>query len=312
MAYTRNSTIRGPAIVTVGSNHIRTKGDVKVSIGLDTFGIETAEYGKIDERLSNVPIRIEFEPVGLVSAGQIALFYAPLALTLGESLFGDSDVACTITPLTGLEPVTFHAAGILKMPDIFISATKTTFGPISIGAILKNSTDWTDAAARLTTAATGDVPVVGDFDLTMIPTYAARIKWGDVSPWSVLQSREGVAISFDMQTEPDSTDEDGIVDYILSGMSAKATFSPMGCNVQQMIAKLAVQGSGVMRGASLAGRAMQLEVESAVAGGLKVTIPKAALKSAPMLYGPKSPRFGDVELISLPSTGTVATVEIVT
>jgi hypothetical protein len=44
---------------------------------------------------------------------------------------------------------------------------------------------------------------------------------------------------------------------------------------------------------------------------LRVTIPQAALKSLPLVYGRTSPRFADIELVSLPTDGVVAEVEIV-
>lgn len=310
MSYTRGSTLRGPATVSLGALAIRTKGDVKVSLALETFKIESSETPVLDERLSGIPVTIEFTPVGQITSDIIAAVFSPLSLALGSSLFGTSDVACVITPLSGKDKITFHCAAITKMPPIIVSATKTTLGSITITAILKNTTAWTDAAARLTVA---DVtaPTLDAIDPLTIPTNPARIKWGSTSPWSALGSREGVTVSLEMSTDDDVTDEDGLVDMVLSGITAKATFSPMGCSAAQAIVALAVQGTGVVRGASLASRAEQLEIESASVGGLKVVIPDAALKNLPLIYGRTSPRFGDIELVSLPTSGVVATVSIV-
>jgi hypothetical protein len=310
MSYTRGSTVRGPALVALGANTIRTKGDVKVTLAFETFNIESAEAPIIDERLSGIPVTIDFDPVGEVTSGLLSAMFAPLSAVVGSSLFGVSDTACTITPLSGTDKITFHCAAITKMPDIIISATKTTLGSMTITAILKNATAWSDAAARLTVA-TVTAPTVAAIDLATIPTNPAKIKWGATAPWTTLQSREGVTITFDMQTEDDVTDEDGLVDKVLSGVTAKATLSPMGCSAAQAITAFALQGTGVVRGASLAARAQQLEIESAVVGGLKVVMPKATLKNLPLLYGRTSPRFGDFEFVSLPSSGTVATVSIV-
>ena len=310
MAYTRGSTVRGPCTVTLGSDVFRTKGDVKVNLALETFNVESSEVPILDERLSEIPVTIEFEPVGQVTADLVAAMFAPLELVVGASLFGVADVACVITPLSGTDQITFHCAAITKMPNVIVSATKTTLGPMTITAILKNTTEWTAAAARLTVA-TVTAPTLAAIDPVEIPSNAARIKWGSSAPWNTLLSREGVVVSLDMQTENDVTDEHGLVDMVLAGITAKATLSPMGCSVAQAMTALAVQGTGVVRGASLAARAMQLEIESALPGGLKVTIPSAALKTLPLVYGLTSPRFADVEFVSLPTSGTVATVEIV-
>jgi hypothetical protein len=310
MSYTRGSTVRGPAVVGLGSATIRSKGDVKVTLALETFNIEASETPILDERLSGIPVTIEFEPVGEVTAALIAAMYAPLSAVVGSSLFGTSDVACTITPISGVDKITFHCAAITKMPDIIVSATKTTFGSMTITALLKNTTDWSNAAARLTVA-TVAAPTLAAIEPATIPTNPAKIKWGSGAPWTTLQSREGVTVTFDMQTDDDVTDEDGLVDMVLSGITARATLNPMGCSAAQAITALAIQGTNVVRGASLSARAQQLEIESAVAGGLKVVMPDAALKSLPLVYGRTSPRFGDIEFVSLPTTGTVATVSIV-
>lgn len=308
--YTRGSTVRGPCLVQLGSDIFRTKGDVRVNLGLETFALDSSETPNLDERLSGIPVTIEFEPVGIVTAGLVAAMYAPLEAVIGTSLFGTSDVACTITPLTGVDKITFHCAAITKMPDIIVSATKTTLGSMTITAILKNTTAWTDAAARLTVATVG-APTPGEIDPATIPTNPARISWGESAPWTTLQSREGVTVSFDMAIENDVTDEHGLVDMVLAGITARATFSPMGCSVAQAITALAIQGTGIVRGASLASRAQALVIESAVAGGLRCTIPQAALKTLPLVYGRTSPRFADIELVSLPTDGVVAEVEIV-
>jgi hypothetical protein len=311
MSYTRGSTLRGPAIITFGGQNIRTKGDIKVSVGIETLPIESSEYPQLDERMREIAIRLEFTPVGQVNADLLPVLFPALEMTPGDSLFGDTDAAAVITPLTGSEPLTLHCCAVTKMPDIIVSATKTTLGSMVITAILANGKEWNDVAARLTIAASGEVPAVGTLDPATIPTNAARIKWGEASPWNALSSREGVVVAFELQTDNDEVDEYGVVDMIHAGLTAAAKLTPMGCNVQQALAKVAVQGSGVSRGASMAARAMQLEIESAVAGGLKVTMPTAALKSVPLLYGRATPRFADFDFVSLPTTGTVATVEIV-
>ena len=96
--YTRGSTVRGPCLVQLGSDIFRTKGDVRVNLGLETFALDSSETPNLDERLSGIPVTIEFEPVGIVTAGLVAAMYAPLEAVIGTSLFGTSDVACTITP----------------------------------------------------------------------------------------------------------------------------------------------------------------------------------------------------------------------
>ena len=74
MSITRGTVLRGPAVIQVGNSSpktIRTAGDIKVNMQLDTFDIPSSEYGNIDQRRNNVKIELTFQPVGTVDADTI-------------------------------------------------------------------------------------------------------------------------------------------------------------------------------------------------------------------------------------------------
>ena len=82
MSITRGSVLRGPAIIEVGSTSpktIRTAGDIRCNMRLDTFDIPSSEYGNIDQRRNNVVIELSFTPVGTVDADMLALFLPHLS-----------------------------------------------------------------------------------------------------------------------------------------------------------------------------------------------------------------------------------------
>ena len=302
--------MKGPATITRNGIIYRTVGGIKVSLALETFVIESDEAPVLDERLKNIPIEIEFTPVGIVTAAVVSALFAPLAMPIGTSLFGAVDVPAVITPLTGKEPVTFHCTGFTSIPDIIWSTQKTALGPVKLTAILANGKEWNDLAARMTVGADVTAPTLAEIDPATIPTHPARVRYGEETPWDELGNRSGVVASFALAADPDEEDEMGIFDYIHAGVKVSVKLNPVGVNVAQLLAEVQLQGEGVSRGMSLAGRAKELAVESAYDGGLDLVVASAVLKPGQIIYGRGQERFGDVEFAALQTTGVPAVVSI--
>ena len=309
MARTRGLTMKGPAIITRNGIVYRT-AKIDVSLAMETFAIEGDAAPVVDERLKNIPIEISFTPIGMVTAPIVTALFAPLAMPVGSSLFGDSDVPAVITPLTGKEPVTFHCTGFTSIPDVIWSTQKTTFGAVKLTAILANGKEWNDVAARMTVGADVQPPTLADIDPAVIPTAPARVRYGAESPWDELGNRSGVVASFALQADPDEEDEVGIFDYTHGGVKVSVKLNPVGVNVAQVLEQVQLQGEGVARGMSLASRAKELAVESAYDGGLDLVVPLAVLKPGQIVYGRGQERFGDVDFAALQTTGVPATVSI--
>lgn len=314
MAFTRGSTLRGPAYITFGGQTIRTAGDIKVVFGINTFDVPSSEFGTIDKRRNSISISLTFTPVGIVSADMIPVLWPHLALNAGDSLFGASDDACVISPLNGSGRITLHNCAVTKMPNIVVSATKTSIGECTITSLLANATDWSNAAARFTYAPSFNVDDLGAIDTTAIPTMPARVQWGSASPWTTILSGEGVDLSFDMATTDEQTDEDGIVDMFVSTITPSATFIPIGATEANWLARLGLQGTdeasaNVLRGTPLTGK--QLTVAASRAGGLQVVVPNCTVAQLPFAYGLSSRRIGAVTLTGFRTSGAAATITVV-
>lgn len=306
MPIQRGSIIRGPAVVTFGGQTFRTKGDVQLTMGVDSFDVESSEYGPIDRRRNNITISLTFTPVGVVTAAIIPVLWPHLSKAVGASLFGSSDVPCTVAPVGGGLQLVLSAAAITKMPDIIVSATKTSIGQVEITGILANNSDWYGAAARYT-ASTIVAPTLAAIDTASIPTSPAYVDWDGV--FADLPTAEGVTVSFDLQTNNEETDEDGLVDITLGSVSASASFEPVGgVGVDEWLDALGLQGTGVLRGTSLGGHT--LNVFARDAGGLDVTIPNARLAELPLSYGRGSRRVGQLTFQGFRTSGAAATIEI--
>ncbi len=307
MSIKRGSVLRGPAIIKLGNHIIRTAGDIQLSMGLDTFEIPSSEFGPIDQRRNNVMLSATFTPVGEVTADMLALYWPHLALPIGVSLFGATDIACDIVPVTGKEMLKFKAAAVTQMPNIIISATKTSLGEMTITGLLANEANWDAEAARYEYTPNGSAPNLGAIDVNNIATMPARVNWGD--GFTDLKTGEGVTVAFAMETNDEECDEDGIFDVTLGNITASATLTPLNTTVGALLARMGLQGSNVLRGTSTAG--FDLSVQASRQGGLKVTIPSARLANLPLAYGMQSRRIGELTLQGFRTSGAAATVGIV-
>lgn len=279
-----------------------------MSMGLDTFEIPSSEFGAIDQRRNNVPISLTFQPVGVINAQLIPIYWPHLSLPIGASLFGADDATCEIFPVDGKEALTLKAVAITNMPDIIISATKTTLGELTMTSLLGNEASWSDATARYAYFATKNFPSPGEIDIANIPTMPAHVAWGD--GFTDIKTGEGVTFAFNMETNNEECDEDGIFDVTLSNISVSATLSPLTTTVGALLTRMGLQGAGVLRGTSTAGH--DLTGQASRIGGLKVKLPSARLANLPLNFGMTSRRIGELTFQGFRTGGSAAEISMVT
>lgn len=307
MSITRASTIiRGPAIVVLGGVTFRTKENVVFTPETQTFDIPSSEMGIIDRRADQRMASVTFTPVGVVNAGVVAALWPHLAKLPGQSLFGATDAECTVQPVAGGSGVRLANATVTGMPDIDISATKTVIGEVTVRGILADGAAW--GAESHWSLADFQAPSLSGLDPAAIPTSPGTVNWG--SGFADIKTLEGVRISFDMQTQDESSDEDGIYDITLTNLSATATLTPVaGVDLSLLAARMGVFANQ-LRGMSLPRN--DLSVTGRDTGSLAVTLFNAALATAPLTYGPTSRKLGELSFRGLRGTGNaVAAVTVV-
>lgn len=314
MSYNRTTgTLRGAAVLEfTGGTILRSAGDIKTRIGVSTFDVPSSETRRVDQRLTSIDIELTFQPVGEVTAAQVALLFALLAKTRGQSILGATDVTCAIKPKAGGEAITISSIFVSKPPAITIKSTGTSIGEVTLRGILPLNTDWSAATARFTYTAALAAPTLSAIDASLIPTSAARLTWGAASPWLAIKTGEGVTVDWDVATIDDVVDEDGLVDVWLDRLTPKIKVtSPRGLTVKNLLDRMLLQGTGAGRGKSIAGTAVDLTVEGADPGSLKVVVPKVILKNLPLSQGIVTRWLGDLDLEGTEEDAASATVSIV-
>lgn len=281
-AINRTSIISGPALIKYNTgSSFWSKGNVEIKVINDRFNIDTAHFGKVDERFQDRRVEVTFEPAGAISSALAAVLWPYGATTVGSSVFTGTDKPLEIFGRDGRK-ITVHAAAITKMPTIRLGVNNTLIGPVTFTGLVKNNTDPTNAAAYYTEAA---VAYPGDtgFAVSDIKTAAASAVWGASAPWNSFTSENGFEIDFDLNLAPQKVDGIGTVDMTFQSLAVNMKAIPVGPAATDILAKIAPT-SGL--GASIAG-ADNLTV---TAGTVAVLLSKPAIVDSGLIFGAAAKR----------------------
>lgn len=289
MATTRQSIIRGPGTVTFGGVHLFDKDGITAEIESSTNEIPSSISGNLDTIKTDQIGRVSLTPVGNLSESLISVLYPAYAQVpvIGQSLFGSSDAPLAVSSRAGTK-VTFTAAALTQLPELRLSPVETAFGQAQFTAVVPNGKLPTDGTTKFYTVASatyadGEPPRDGlsGFHYT-----------GTFGQLSIPDTLDGWTVSPEMQVEAVTTDSQGTIDYTLTGMTVRASCTPLGLTEQQLLAALPVLKG---RGASLASTD-DLVISST--GGLTVTLKCASLVTGPIQWGSTMLRAGQIGFIA--------------
>jgi len=293
--------IVGPAIITWNGKSFYSKAGIKAAFKRDTFTVETDFDGQIDERAKTQLTEITFQP-----DGQVANLnkYFPYAVgQIGSSIFGASALPLVIqTKFGGAsntgQTITYPRAAVSKLPQLRLKPTDTLFGEMTFSCLGVPTVQPTGATAwqAIADAAFADTT----FDETAIITDTYSAAFGS-SPYNVIGSMAGFEIDITMAVENILADDFGIVDMMLTSLTATAKFAPSNLTEAQLYTLLANQNSGyVQPGQSLAKNNTNLVITGSGNGAktLTVTINNAGPKQAGFMYSAGKHRFDAIEFTS--------------
>lgn len=273
------SIIAGPALITYDSVSFWSKGDVVLKVVNDLFNIDTAHFGKVDERFAGRRIEVEFEPSGAFSAAVAAVLWPYGSTTVGSSIFTGTDKPLAIFGRDGRK-VTVHAAALTKMPPIRLAVNQTIAGSCQFTGICAANTDPTNAAAFYTEAA---VAYPGDtgFAVSDILTKHCTAVWGVASPWNSFLTEGGWVIDFNLGLAPQNVDGIGVVDMTFQQLEVTAKAIPVGPTAANIMAKVS---PAVALGTSVAS-ADELVISGPGVGDPEVVLSAAAIVDSGLAYG---------------------------
>lgn len=298
MPATRALLVTGPARVVRGSGILYSQDDIAVNINQTTTPIATMSHGHIDERAESVTVEATFTPEGRWDSATRSLLW-PYADTLpGSSVFGSSDTATVFHGSDGATN-TIEASAITRMPSIFLSAAKTMVGPVTIGGVRKTGIAWSTAGSLfgIGTGATFE-DTTFNRGLIKVQDYTGVIS--GQTGFDAIKTQDGWTIDFDLQLDPISTDDIGVVDFRYRSLQVTARCMPVDPLPSEILAELLIQDTGAARGRSLA-RAVSSEKDLVITGAdatTIITLKHVGLRTAGFRFGASVLREGEIAFVA--------------
>jgi hypothetical protein len=254
-------------------------------------------------------------PTGLVAATTYYLFVIDentfkLSDTEAHALAGTNFVAITVagsgdmfmvqnTPTTvqyldaAATYITLWNTGITKMPDLDLSAVKTPYGAMEFEGYVRYGMSASDDDSIFTINTGGTLSAVPNS--ANIPTVPYTVAFGDATPFSDLQPRDGVSVGFSLKWDKVKDDANGVICQRLIGLEVTVKLRPLGVLDSDVLGEINIQGTGAQIGASLASNALTI---AGPESNPYFQIPAASLMNGPLKIGTKEDRIGDLNFKS--------------
>ncbi len=292
MSFDRSTTIRGPAIITFDSMTFYPAGNIKVSWKLVTAPQRANAYGRVGSRRDDLVIDVSFTPIG--KWGYYTKLWPHTTPIQGASLAGATDKSLVIQTHNGVQE-TFKGAFLSKMPSGTFSAVKPIWGECTFSFVGANNTAWSDAVKRLVIASQAFSDTSFAIADEVRQPYA--IAYGAASPWSTMETLDGIVVTPSMQTKARKTDTDGTIDFGLGDVEWVAKCTPVGESEAQLLALIKTQGTGVTRGSLITDNALVLNI---IGTGVYVRIYLAVPSQAEMDHDVETERLGAIQFDAQP------------
>jgi hypothetical protein len=288
MNIARTSIITGPAIVTFGGQKFWSKGDVTVTFPQQRFALETAAFGRIDERIRDQRVVVSFEPAGRWTAALAAVLWPYASTAMGSSIFGSTDAALTVHGTDG-QLLTVISAAITQMPTLRWGTNTTQVGPVQFTGLVGSNLDPSNQE-NLYTWTSSAFPGHAGFAVADIPVTAATVYWAftESTPAIEALAEAGVEARFAATFGEHAVDGIGTVDMRLTSVTAGVTFIPVGTTA----AALQDYEDGIARGQAL--YVSDLVIAPGNVGGCQCTLANAYLTDVQTRFGATSKRLGQV------------------
>lgn len=282
----RTTIISGPALVTFDGQTFWSKGDVTVTPTFKRMGLDTAAFGKLEDRFTDKRVIVSFEPAGRFTAALAAVLWPYAATLTGASIYGAADRALVVHGRDGIK-LTVPNAAVTQMPTIRHGVDKTLVGPVTFTGLVKNSADGSaeaDYFAFATMAYPGDT----GFSVADIKTIGHRLVWkAAAAPWTLCAIETGAEVSFALKLQEHAVDGLGTIDMRLAGLDVTVKATPVGPTAADILS--ALNGTGAL-GSAASGS--DLTIKPDLAGGCQTIIKRAQLVDAQLRYGGASKRIG--------------------
>ena len=297
----RKNILTGPGALSYGGVVIHDASGITVNIDSATQDLPSSVSGKMDTIKTDQRGVVTLTPAGVVTQGILDALYPHQAPAIGSRLHGDTDKPLVVNGTDGMR-VTLSNAALTGVPDLLLSTVRTAFGQAQFTALIADNKK-PDAAGAFYTVAS-EPYAKGYPDPLGITGTAYRATFGAIT---LPDTTEGWTVNVELALQDLGTDDIGTVDMLLTDVTVRASCTPLGKSISEILAALPVPKP---RGATI--RTNNDLVIAGEGGGLKVTLCNAALVTGPLQWGSTTLRFGQLGFVAhrRPSDGRLYKVEI--
>ena len=283
----RQTILTGPGAAKFNGVVIHDASGITLNIDSATQDILSSVTGKLDTIKTDQRGTVTLTPAGVVTQDILDALFPHQSPAIGSRLFGATDTTLVIHGTDGKKVTLFNAA-LTGVPDMLLSTIRTAFGEAEFTALIADnkSPDAANAFYKVEAAAydAGQPDPLGITGTPYNATFGSLL---------LPDTTEGWTISTELETQPITTDNIGTVDILLTGVTVRASCTPLGKSVEQILAALPV---AKLRGAST--RTNNDLVIAGQGGGLTVTLHNAALVTGPMQWGSTALRIGQIGFVA--------------
>lgn len=224
-AANRTQILRESGLIQYGGATFYGKDAISIVQKDETFDINTASFGKVEDRVQDRSFEISLRPVGeWESLGVLFPYFSTL---IGADIYGSSDVPLTVWTQSGHKYV-FGNSAITKVPDVMPKVGDTILGDMTFTGLIGKDKEpgEDDAYYTLTTGAT--YPGDASFSKAAILTRHPQLAWGSSAPWDAFSTVDGVKITHELGLAPVKINGLGTVGMRLQNLGLTAQFQPAG------------------------------------------------------------------------------------
>ncbi|MCL2103453.1 MAG: hypothetical protein FWH21_00120 [Kiritimatiellaeota bacterium] len=283
----RKNILTGPGALSYGGVVIHDADGITVNIDSATQDIPSSVSGKLDTIKTDQRGVVTLTPGGVISQPILDILYPHQAPAIGSRVCGAADTPLTVHGTDG-KKVTLLNAALTKIPDLRLSAVKTAFGQAEFTALVADNKrpDAPDAFCKVAEEAYA----AGYPDPNAITGTAYTAAFGSLT---LPDTVDGWTVTFELGLEPLPADDVGTVDLLLTDVTVRASCTPLGKGLGEILAALPVskgRGASTRTGGDL--------VITGQGGGLEVTLHNAALVTGPLQWGSTQLRFGQLGFVA--------------
>ena len=289
MATDRSTIIIGPGKIAHDSATYFSEADITATVTKTFVDVRVDAFGVVLKALTDVSIEVTATPKEWANHAKMNPY---LAMPFGTLINGATDKPLVVTPING-QPLTLAAAAVMRPPGLVLSASKAMYGAMTWTGVLANNTAWSAAGARLShgSSATG-VALTG-----FTKANAGLCTWEPVWGATTLKTEDGTTVDWNVQLDPVPSDSDGTIDYSFGGLEAVAKLVPIGMTAADFVTMLAIQGTGITRGATSA--TADLVVTGGGGLGRSFTLKACTPRVGANRFGRAVKRLGEVEFVTV-------------